>query len=145
ACLRLAGQYPRARKRDGARRRARANAGHPARQPADERAWRVVQAVPDLGGGGRQPSRSRVRPRGAREGYRARLYRRGPETRWRRPGEGGGAPRYEFPVLPLLREEVQPALMTISGGPGPPLFVSLTVFARRFAADPTTQASRNQL
>src|SRR5262249_23627154 len=68
-------------------------------------------------GGGRELSRSGVRPRGARERNRKRLYRRGPEARGRCSGQGGRTPRHELPVVPLLREEVQFAL-TISGGAG---------------------------
>ena len=57
-------------------------------------------------------ARSRLRSRSARQGDRARLHRRGAEAGGRRAGEGRGAARHELPVVPLLREEIQPALTT---------------------------------
>ncbi len=65
-----------------------------------------------------------LRSRGTRQGDRARLHRAGPEACRRRSGESGRDARHELPILPLLRQEVQPALapdrltLTLRGGPG---------------------------
>ncbi len=52
----------------------------------------------------------RLRPRSARQRDRARLHRGGAEAgRWR-PGEGRRTAGHELPVVPLLRQEIQPAI-----------------------------------
>ena len=103
--VRLAGQHPRARERHRARRRPRADAGGPAREPAGH----ASGASGPRTAGGRSPlPDERVRPRAARAGHRARLHRAGAPTGRRRAGEGRRAARDELPVVPLLREEVQP-------------------------------------
>ncbi len=76
------------------RRRVRGDGAGPERRP----------------GAGRAAGR-RVRPRGAREGHRARLHRPGAAAGRRGPGQGRRAARHELPVVPLLREEVQPPLI----------------------------------
>ena len=59
-----------------------------------------------------------IRSRSARPGDRARLHRRSASPRRRRAGEGCRTARHEFPVVPLLREEIQPAVrVTLRGSP----------------------------
>ena len=107
--LRLARQYPRAGKRHRAGGRARSHAHHPGRQPAGVDSRRG--AARRRGAGGRA-SRFGFRPRGARDGDRAGLHRAGAAACRRRPGQGRRAARHELPVVPLLREEIQPAVTT---------------------------------
>ena len=55
-------------------------------------------------------SGSRLRSRSARQRDRAQLHCRGAGARRRRSGQGRRAARHELPLVPLLREEIQPAL-----------------------------------
>src|SRR5204863_9348979 len=59
----------------------------------------------------RRAARRRLRSRSAREGDRARLHRGGAAAGGRRPGQGGGAARHELPLVPLLRQKIQLALI----------------------------------
>ncbi len=88
---RLAGQHPRARERDGARRGARADAGDPARQPAGQHPRRCAARAARRRVDG--AARVGLRSRGARQGDRAGLHRRGAEAGRRRAGEGRRAAR----------------------------------------------------
>ena len=60
----------------------------------------------------RAARRAGLRSRGARPGDRARIHCAGARARRRRAGEGGGTARHELPVVPLLREEIQPEVST---------------------------------
>ena len=107
--LRLARQYPRAGERHRAGGRPRGDTRHPARQPAglDSRRRAARRR-----GAGRRAAGFGLRPGGAREGDRAGLYRAGAAACRRRPGQGRRAARHELPFVPLLREEIQPAVGT---------------------------------
>src|SRR5262249_20799086 len=61
----------------------------------------------------RRAARVGLRSRGARQGDRARLHRRSAAARGRRAGQGRRTARHELPVVPLLREEVQLALIRL--------------------------------
>ena len=92
----LAGQHPRAGKRDREGRGAGADADHPARKPAPS-------GSRNPGPGRRRrcgaPARRRVRPRAARPERRAALSGAGARTRRWRAGPCSGAPRDELPVV----------------------------------------------
>ena len=80
--------------------------GHPARHPLAGPPGRCPRR-PRLRRG---PARVRLQPRGPRPGHRARLHRRGPSPRGRRAVQGRRHPRHDVPVVPLLREEIQPQI-----------------------------------
>ena len=111
--VRLARQYPGAGERHRAGGRARSHAHHPGRQPAGVDSRR--RAARRRGGGGRAP-RFGVRPGSARQRDRTRLHRAGAAARRRRPGQGRRAARDELPVVPLLREEIQPPVGNSTAG-----------------------------
>ncbi len=98
----LAGEHPRTRKRHRARRRPGTDAGRPARQPFTRRPRRFAEA-----GVGHRSAGQRLPARGSRAADRARVHHRGAAPGGRRAVACGGDPRYDVPLVPLLREEVR--------------------------------------
>src|SRR5260221_691608 len=100
----MAGQHPGARKCDRARCGAREESQHPARQPS--RSHR--QAGGQGPCGCRVAARVRLRHGRTRQGPRAGVHRPGPPARRRGASEGCRTAGNDLPVVPLLRQEVQP-------------------------------------
>ena len=120
--LRLARQRARARKRHGARRRARADAVQ-----SCPRACRTHSAGPVRPGDGlwaapRTTSNDLPEPASISSSTcstSSASTSPKPSAGRRRQGQGGGAAGYELPVLPLLHEEVQPEVTIFVGRRGP--------------------------
>ena len=118
AAARLARQHPRARERHRAGRRARGDAGDPAREPA------AVASAASSPRAGAAPAEAlpesgfdlEAHVKEIERGYIAQAL----AARRRRAGEGRRAARHELPIVPLLREEVQPALGAASSRVGRP-------------------------
>ena len=105
---RLAGQHPRARKRARARGRARGDpddsAGEPAARWCAAMVAKVAAGAADALPDGGIDLEAHVKE--IERGYIAQAL----AARRRRPGKGRRAPGYELPLVPLLREEIQPSL-----------------------------------
>ncbi len=110
--VRLAREYSRARERHRAGRSPRVQCGNSDRQPAAPAARSADQERTH----GDPAAGRRVRPRGSCRKHGARLHRAGIETgRWQAVQSRRTA-RHELPVVPLLREEVQPQVnLPVSG------------------------------
>ena len=106
---RLARQYPRARERPGTRGGARGDADDSARQPAAQHSGATSHAGPPTAPADALPESGFDLEAHVKEIERE-LHRGGAEAGRRRAGQGGRAARHELSVVPLLREEIQPAI-----------------------------------